>query len=62
MRKILFGAFFICLTQMALGQTTVNGTITDTLGKKNLANAVVILQKKDSTLYKFVRTDKKGTF
>lgn len=62
MRKILFGAFFICLTQMALGQTTVNGTITDTLGKKNLANAVVILQKKDSTLYKFVRTDKNGTF
>ena len=64
MRKILTGLFLIILNQLALAQqSSVSGSVTDTLGKKNLTNAVVtLLQKKDSTLYKFSRTDKAGNF
>jgi hypothetical protein len=43
--------------------TMITGTVADTLNKKNLANAVVsLIQSKDSTLYKFTRTDKQGAF
>ena len=64
MRKFLAGLLVLLLTQTATAQqSTVNGTISDTLGRKNLSNAVVaLLQKKDSTLYKFARTDKNGVF
>ncbi|MGN6399944.1 MAG: carboxypeptidase regulatory-like domain-containing protein, partial [Flavisolibacter sp.] len=63
MRKFFAGLFFLILAHAATAQSTVSGTITDTLGRKNLSNAVVsLLQKKDSTLYKFGRTDKKGVF
>ena len=64
MRKIFIVVFLILLNQLAKAQqSSVTGTVTDTLGKKTLANAVVsLLQKKDSTLYKFTRTDKEGNF
>lgn len=63
MRKFFAGLFFLILAHAAIAQSTVYGTITDTLGRKNLSNAVVsLLQKKDSALYKFSRTDKNGVF
>ncbi len=64
MRKLLAGLFLSMLVHVSFAQqSSVSGTITDTLGRKNLPNAVVsLLQRKDSTLYKFVRTDKSGTF
>jgi hypothetical protein len=63
MRKFLAGLFFLTIAQAALAQSSADGTISDTLGKKNLTNAVVsLLQKKDSTLYKFTRTGTNGTF
>ncbi len=44
-------------------QSTLKGTITDTLNKQNLSNAVVsILRAKDSVLVKYSRTDLKGNF
>ncbi|SHE89946.1 TonB-dependent receptor [Flavisolibacter ginsengisoli] len=64
MRKFFIGIFLLLLTQLAIAQqSSVTGTVADTLGKKTLANAVVsLLQKKDSSLYKFIRTDKEGNF
>ena len=63
MRKFLTGLFFVCVSQLVLAQSSVTGTISDTLGRKNLSNAVIsLLQKKDSTLYKFGRTDEQGFF
>ncbi len=64
MRKFLAGLFFFITAQAALAQqSSVTGTISDTLGRKNLSNVVVsLLNKKDSTLYKFGRTNKNGAF
>src|SRR5215212_7803450 len=64
MRKFLTAVFVIAIAQSASAQqASLSGTVKDTLGRKNLANAVVtLLQKKDSSLYKFVRTDKNGEF
>ena len=58
------GLFFFITAHTALAQpSSVTGTVSDTLGRKNLSNAVVsLLNKKDSTLYKFGRTDKNGVF
>lgn len=42
---------------------SLKGTVTDTLNKQNLSNAVVsILRAKDSVLVKFTRTNKEGSF
>ncbi|MBP7345330.1 MAG: TonB-dependent receptor [Sediminibacterium sp.] len=42
---------------------SVKGTVTDTLNKQNLSNAVVaVLRAKDSVLVKFTRTSKEGNF
>jgi hypothetical protein len=64
MRKFLAGLFFFIIAQtVSAQQSSVTGTISDTLGRKNLSNAVVsLLNKKDSTLYRFDRTDKNGAF
>ena len=44
-------------------QSTLKGSITDTLNKQNLSNAVIsVLRAKDSVLVKFVRTDALGNF
>jgi len=64
MRKMLFGLLLIGSIQTTLAQqSTVRGKVSDTLEKKSLQNAAVsLLQKSDSTLFKFARTDKQGTF
>jgi hypothetical protein len=63
MRKILPGLLLLLFVQTAFAQPSVKGKVTDTLGRKDLSNAVVtLLQKKDSSLYKFSRTDKNGQF
>ncbi|HEX2607195.1 MAG TPA: TonB-dependent receptor [Flavisolibacter sp.] len=64
MRKLL-GAVILSLMASAIfaQSTTVKGTVNDTLSRKTLTNAVVtLLQKKDSSLYQFQRTDKSGSF
>jgi hypothetical protein len=59
---VLFASLFLsreCIAQ----QVQLKGTVTDTLEKKKLRNAVVsILNEKDSFLYKFTRTDVNGMF
>ena len=61
MRKLL-AAVLLLITQNLLAQSTLTGNVRDTADKKPLSNAVVSLLKKDSTLYKFTRTDKAGNF
>lgn len=67
MRKLL--TLFIMFAGMAtattaLAQTsTLKGTITDTLNKQNLSNAVIsVLRAKDSVLVRFTRTGAAGHF
>lgn len=64
MRKIITCLLFVLVHHFASAQeTSVKGTVKDTLEKRNLANAVVsLLQKKDSALYKFSRTNSNGSF
>lgn len=64
MRKFLAGMLLLLVLHSAKAQQSlVSGTVADTLGNKNLANVVVsLLQKKDSTLYTFARTDPNGVF
>jgi hypothetical protein len=64
MRKLFIAALLLFFTQTILAQTAlVTGKIRDTADGRNLTNAVIsLLQKKDSTLYKFSRTDKSGNF
>lgn len=64
MRKLLLLNTFIILCLLASAQkATVKGTVTDTLNKQNLKNAVVsLLKSKDSVLYKFTRTNEAGKF
>ncbi len=54
----------LLLTAVAFAQnTTLRGSVSDTAAKKPLALAVVsLLNKKDSTLLYFTRTDKRGLF
>lgn len=43
--------------------SSLKGTITDTIERKNLSNSVVVLlRKNDSTLFRFTRTDAAGNF
>lgn len=67
MRKLL--TLFFILACMATVTTafaqpsTLKGTITDTLNKQNLSNAVIsVLRVKDSVLVKFTRTGATGHF
>jgi len=65
MRKFIAGLGFIsAITLSSHSQTTsIKGTVTDTVEKKNLSNAVVALIKKsDSVLVKFTRTNSNGEF
>jgi hypothetical protein len=59
---IILLLLFIFLSLVTAAQD-ISGTITDTTNKKDVSNAVAaILKPGDSTLYKFVRTDKEGAF
>jgi hypothetical protein len=64
MRKLFIAILLTLSAQILFAQTTpLKGIVKDTLEKKFLMNAVVtLLQKKDSSLYKFTRTDKTGAF
>lgn len=65
MRKLLIACILLygCLSSAYSQQVTVQGTVKDTLEKQALPNAVVsLLNKSDSTLVKFTRSDKTGTF
>ena len=66
MRKltaILTLFYFLALIDATAQQSSLKGTITDTLNKQNLYNAVIsILRTKDSVLVKFTRTDINGDF
>lgn len=53
----------LALTSATAQRSSLKGTITDTLNKQNLANAVVsVLRAKDSVLVRYARTDAKGNF
>lgn len=57
----LFFLFVLCCTKISA--QNISGVITDTINKKNIANAVVaVLTPADSILYKFTRTGKDGSF
>ena len=65
MRKFIAGfVFILAITLTSHSQTTsIKGTVTDTVEKKNLSNAVVtLLRKSDSVLVKFTRTNASGGF
>ena len=65
MRKFIAGLVLtVTITLASHSQTTsIKGTVTDTVEKKNLANAVVtLLKKSDSILVKFTRTNTNGAF
>ncbi len=66
MKKLtaLLTLLFLFALQTAFAQqSTLKGSITDTLNKQNLSNAVIsVLRPKDSVLVKFVRTDAQGNF
>ncbi|MCW3086771.1 MAG: hypothetical protein JWQ78_157 [Sediminibacterium sp.] len=66
MRKLTIVLSLSCFFSLftALGQqATLKGTITDTLNKQNLHNAVIsVLRTKDSVLVRFTRSDVKGAF
>ena len=64
MRKFLLAIFLLGMSCFGYSQTaTLKGKIVDTLEKKQLPNAVItLLHKKDSTLYRFTRTGKDGSF
>jgi len=63
MRRLFLGLVVLCCTHTLTAQSIVKGTLSDTAEKKPLANAVIsLLNKKDSTLYKFTRSNKAGAF
>ena len=62
MRKLLIALLLTVFCQIINAQSPLTGLVKDTLEKKPLGNAVVTLLKKDSTLYKFTRTNKAGAF
>jgi len=62
MRQLLLGVLILAGIG-AYSQGSLKGSIRDTLEKRDLQHAVIsLLHKKDSTLYKFTRTDKSGRF
>ncbi len=64
MRKLLYLLLLSCFCQAATAQTSsITGAIRDTIDKKTLQHAVVtVLNRQDSTLVTFTRTDAKGAF
>lgn len=66
MRKLKILLLILCMTSMSavFAQSgSLKGTITDTLNKQNLSNAVIsVLRAKDSVLVKFTRTGATGSF
>ena len=63
-RTLFLTALLIALHLISFAQTAVvKGVITDTISKTNLTNTIIsLLRSKDSILYKFTRSDAKGSF
>ena len=65
MRKPILLIFLLitCYCFSSAQKSSVKGVIFDSINKQNLTNtSVALLQQKDSTLYKFTRSDEKGNF
>ena len=63
MRKLLLSLLLFGIASTSFAQFALKGKVADTLNKKFLENAVVLLlRKSDSTLFKFSRTNKDGQF
>ena len=63
LRTIAFCLCIFATTIVSAQQGSLKGTITDTLNKQNLPNAVVsVLRQKDSVLVSYTRADKTGQF
>lgn len=66
MRKITLFLAILCVLIFSSSQAqqpALKGSVTDTMLKQNLAHALItLLRVKDSTLYKFTRTDAQGNF
>lgn len=66
MRKLtaLFSLLLVLCTSVTMAQkSNIKGSVTDTLNKENLSNAVIsVLRSKDSVLVTYTRTDSKGNF
>jgi hypothetical protein len=63
MRNLITSLLFLGFAQFSFAQPGIRGKVADTLENRFLENAVVaLIQKSDSTLYKFVRTDRNGAF
>ncbi len=65
MRKtvVLLFVLFIAALSTHAQTSSLKGTVTDTIEKKNLSNTVVsLLRQSDSVLVKFTRADKDGNF
>ena len=64
MRKLLTVLLLLGASQLAFAQNTIlKGKVADTLDRKNLSNAVVsLIRQKDSTLFKFSRSNVNGEF
>jgi hypothetical protein len=61
--RILLLCLSFLLVSLITTAQNISGTISDTTNKKEISNVVVaILKPVDSTLFKFVRTDKEGGF
>ena len=61
--RLLLLCLFLSILSLFTSAQNITGSISDTTNKKEVSNVVVaILKPVDSTLYKFVRTDKEGGF
>ena len=64
MRKLTASLIaLLCFIAVSFGQVSISGNVKDTAEKKSIANGtVLLLQKADSIMVKFVRTDPSGHF
>ena len=63
MKKALLYLTLSLTSFFAFSQSSIKGTVTDSVEKKNPQNAVVSLMRQtDSVLVKFNRADKEGHF
>jgi hypothetical protein len=63
MRKVFKLILLLFISSTCFSQSAIKGKVSDTLEKKNLSNAVVsLINKKDSVLFKFTRSNEKGEF
>jgi hypothetical protein len=62
--KSLFTALLIlfCFSAYAQNSFNIKGVVEDTLGNSLIASTVLLLEKKDSTMVKFTRTELDGSF